>query len=95
MARQQFKKATLVAGIRYERTKVTYQSKDVIIDGAGDLQSIIPVSGSSHYDFILPQANLRYQLGKNTNLRAAAGFSYARPNFSEIVPARRSTRKTR
>lgn len=87
MARQQFNKATLVAGVRYEKTKVTYNSKDVVIDGAGDLQQIIPVQGSSDYDFILPQASLRYQLTPNTNLRAAATFSYARPNFSEIIPA--------
>lgn len=87
MARQQFKKATLVAGVRYEKTKVSYHSNDVIIDGAGDLQDIIPVAGSNDYDFILPQASLRYQLSPNTNLRAAATFSYARPNFSEIIPA--------
>lgn len=87
MVRQQFKKATWVAGIRYERTHVSYQSKDVIIDGAGDLQDIVPVSGESNYAFILPQASLRYQLGTNTNLRASAAFSYARPNFSEIIPA--------
>lgn len=87
MARQQFKKATLVAGVRYERTKVSYNSKDVVIDGAGDLQAIIPVAGTSNYDFILPQASLRYQLSPFTNLRAATTFSYARPNFSEIIPA--------
>lgn len=87
MARQQFKKAILVAGIRWEHTSVSYRSKDVVIDGAGDLQEIIPVSGSSNYDYFLPQANIRYQLSPNTNLRAAAGFSYARPNFSEIIPA--------
>lgn len=87
MARQQFKKFILIAGVRYERTNVSYQSKDVIIDGVGDLQSIVPVTGSSNYDFILPQATLRYQLSQWTNLRAAATFSYARPNFSEIIPA--------
>jgi TonB-dependent receptor len=87
MARQQFRKATLIAGVRYEKTKVRYQSKDVVINGEGDLEEIVPVSGSSNYDFILPQASLRYQLGRNTNLRVAAAFSYARPNFSEIIPA--------
>jgi TonB-dependent receptor len=87
MARQQFKKFMLLAGARYERTKVSYQSKDVIINGAGDLADIVPVSGSSTYDYFLPQVSLRYQLSPNTNLRAATTFSYARPNFSEIIPA--------
>lgn len=87
MARQQFKNFMVLAGLRYEKTKVSYNSKDVIIDGAGDLQDIVPVTGSSNYDFLLPQASIRYQLSRFTNLRAAATFSYARPNFSEIIPA--------
>lgn len=87
MARHQFKRLMLLAGLRYEQTAVEYNSKDVIIDGAGDLQEILPVSGSSNYDFLLPQAQFRYELDKLTNLRGAATFSYARPNFSEIIPA--------
>ncbi|MDF2187604.1 TonB-dependent receptor [Paraflavitalea sp. CAU 1676] len=87
MARQQFNKLMVLGGVRYERTKVSYHSKDVVIDGAGDLQEIVPVTGSSSYDFLLPQASVRYQLSKFTNLRAAATFSYARPNFSEIIPS--------
>jgi TonB-dependent receptor len=93
MAKQQFKKLTVVAGLRYERTSVRYNSKDVVIDGAGDLQEIVPVSGSSNYDFLLPQANVRFQLSRFTNLRAAATFSYARPNFSEIIPAQEINRE--
>jgi TonB-dependent receptor len=93
MAKQQFKKLTVVAGLRYERTKVSYNSKDVVIDGAGDLQEIVPVSGSSNYDYLLPQANVRYQLSRFTNLRAAATVSYARPNFSEIIPAQEINRE--
>ncbi|NII23535.1 TonB-dependent receptor [Pseudoflavitalea sp. X16] len=87
MARQQFKHFMVLAGLRYEKTKVSYNSKDVIIDGVGDLQDIVPVTGSSNYDFLLPQASIRYQLSRFTNLRAAATFSYARPNFSEIIPS--------
>ena len=87
MARHQFKKLMVLGGVRYEKTNVKYNSQDVIIDGAGDLQAIVPVSGSSDYDFILPQFQMRYELGKYANLRAAATYSYARPNFSEIIPA--------
>jgi len=87
MARHQFKKLMILGGVRYERTTVKYNSKDVIIDGAGDLDGIVPVSGSSNYDFVLPQFQARYELGKFTNIRAAATYSYARPNFSEIIPA--------
>jgi TonB-dependent receptor len=87
MARQQWKRLMVLAGVRYEKTRVKYNSQDVVIDAAGDLQSILPVSGTNDYDFILPQAQFRYELNRFTNLRGAATFSYARPNFGEIVPA--------
>jgi TonB-dependent receptor len=93
MARHQLKKVLLVGGLRYERTNVKYNSKDVVIDPAGDLQEIIPVSGSSNYDFLLPQVQARFELGKMTNLRASATYSYARPNFSEIIPAQEINRE--
>jgi TonB-dependent receptor len=87
MIKHQFKKLMLLGGVRYEKTNVSYQSRDVVIDAAGDLSAIVPVSGQSSYDFVLPQAQLRYAVNKNTNIRAAATLSYARPNFSEIIPA--------
>jgi TonB-dependent receptor len=87
MARHQFKKLMLLGGLRYERTKVNYSSKDVIINAAGDLEEIIPVNGGTTYDFLLPQAQIRYEINPYTNFRSAATYSYARPNFSEIIPA--------
>ncbi|MBC7851150.1 MAG: TonB-dependent receptor [Chitinophagaceae bacterium] len=87
MAKQEFRRWLLIGGFRYERTTVDYQSKDVVIDGGGDLQQIIPVSGKRNYEFFLPQLNVRYRINKMTNIRGAATFSYARPNFGEIIPA--------
>ncbi len=87
MAKQQWKRLMVVGGVRYERTNVNYNSKDVIVNGAGDLESILPVTGKSDYDFILPQAQFRYELNRFTNLRGSAAFSYARPNFGEIIPS--------
>ncbi|MBC7933807.1 MAG: TonB-dependent receptor [Rhizobacter sp.] len=87
MVKHDFKKLMLLGGVRYEKTDVSYQSKDVLIDAAGDLSAILPVSGKSSYDFILPQAQMRYAVSKHTNIRAALTWSYARPNFSEIIPS--------
>ncbi|AEV33492.1 TonB-dependent receptor [Owenweeksia hongkongensis DSM 17368] len=87
MARQQFNKLTVLGGVRYERTEVEYKSNDVVIDAAGDLEAIIPQDGGTDYDYILPQLHFKYALDYYTNIRAAATFSYARPNFSQIVPA--------
>lgn len=93
MAKQQFNKLMVLGGLRYERTKVSYNSSDVIIDENGDLDQIMPISGSSNYDFILPQLHLKYELNPLSNLRAALTWSYARPNFAEIIPAQEINRE--
>lgn len=87
MARQQFNKLTVLGGVRYERTEVKYKSSDVLISPSGDLEAILPQDGGTDYDYILPQLHFKYALNYYTNLRAAATFSYARPNFSQIVPS--------
>ncbi|MCC8409282.1 TonB-dependent receptor [Mucilaginibacter sp. UR6-1] len=95
MGRQQINKLMVLGGVRYERTKVGYNSKDVIIAANGDLEAIRPVTGSSVYDFVLPQLHLKYELDKFSNLRAAVTYSYARPNFSEIIPSQEINREDR
>ncbi len=93
MGRQQFRKLMLLGGVRYERTKVNYRSNDVVIGENGDLEAIVPISGSSSYDFVLPQLHAKYELSPLSNLRAAITWSYARPNFSEIIPAQEINRE--
>jgi len=93
MGRQQFKKLMILGGLRYERTRVNYRSNDVVIAENGDLEAIVPVSGKSSYDFVLPQLHAKYELTPLSNLRAALTWSYARPNFSEIIPAQEINRE--
>lgn len=95
MGRQQINKLMVLGGVRYERTKAGYDSKDVIIAANGDLEAIRPVTGTSVYDFVLPQLHLKYELDKFSNLRAAVTYSYARPNFSEIIPSQEVNREDR
>lgn len=83
----QFNKLQVVAGFRYERTDVSYEYNTVVFDDEGDLDEIIPETGETSYDFILPQLNMKYALSNLTNIRAAATMSYARPNFESIVPS--------
>jgi len=82
MTKLQWNKLMLLGGVRYENTKVKYNSSYVINES-----DIIPASGGTDYGFLLPQVHARYQINENTNLRAALTRSYARPNFSDIVPA--------
>ncbi len=87
MARQEFSNWMLLGGLRYEYTNTQYNSEDVVIAPNGDLEAIVPVSGGTSYGYLLPQLHLKYSPGANTNIRAAATYSYARPNFGEIIPA--------
>jgi TonB-dependent receptor len=87
MTRQTINRLLLAGGVRYEYSEVNYESSDVVIAPDGELRAIVPVKGGTHYGFILPQVQARYALSKQANLRAALTWSYARPNFSEIIPA--------
>ncbi len=82
MSKIQLKKLMLLGGFRYEHTKVEYQSFNVLNE-----TEIIPEEGGTEYSFLLPQLHARYQINDNTNLRAAITRTYARPNFSDIIPA--------
>ena len=82
MTKIQMNKLMVLGGLRYERTKVEYQSFNVLNES-----EIIPEDGGTDYDFFLPQLHIRYQVNSNLNLRAAVTRTYSRPNFSDIIPA--------
>lgn len=87
MAKLQFNKLMLLAGFRYENTKVEYANSTVVYGFDGDLEEIVPEEGGTDYGFFLPQVHVKYQLGDNTNIRAAFTQSYSRPNFESIIPS--------
>jgi TonB-dependent receptor len=87
MAKIQFSRLMVLAGVRYENTKVDYTYNTVVYDFNDDLDEIVSEEGGTEYNFILPQLHARYQLNEQTNFRAALTRSYARPNFNDIVPA--------
>ena len=82
MTKIQMNKLLLLGGFRYEHTKVQYRSFNVLNES-----EIIPESGGTDYSFFLPQLHARYQIDNSMNLRAAITRTYARPNFSDIIPA--------
>jgi TonB-dependent receptor len=82
MTRLQWNKFMVLCGVRVEQTKVEYKSKNVVNE-----TEIIPTEGGTDYTLVLPQLHVRYKLAEDANLRAAITRSYARPNFSDIVPA--------
>jgi TonB-dependent receptor len=71
-------KLQLIAGIRTEYTNQGYTLK-FTTEGARN-------EGSQEYVDILPSANIKYLIQKNTNLRLSYSKAINRPSFFEIVP---------
>ncbi|MEK1906448.1 MAG: TonB-dependent receptor [Pseudomonas sp.] len=70
----------IIAGMRYEGTE--FEAKGTGIRD-GDYESI---EASNDYHHWLPGLHARYQLDKNTQLRAAITNSVVRPTFGQLAP---------
>jgi TonB-dependent receptor len=77
---------TLVPGVRYEDTSISYHGKELVFDEDGDLAGTTPTAGENGYGMVLPSIHLRYRIAETTNLRAAATRTLARPNYYDLVP---------
>lgn len=82
-----FGKFSLQTGVRFEATADDYRANQVNLNN-GVYQSTTAVPGTSSYVDVLPSVQLQYRVEKNTNVRATFGMGIARPNFSDIVPAK-------
>ncbi|WP_252275599.1 TonB-dependent receptor [Pseudomonas subflava] len=70
----------IIAGVRYEGTE--FKAKGTGIRD-GDYEGI---EASNDYHHWLPGLHARYQLDKNTQVRAAVTHSVVRPTFSQLAP---------
>lgn len=84
----------MIPGVRVEATGLDYVGTEVSFDTAGGYTGAAPVSGDGRYLNVLPGINLRYTLSENTNVRAAATRSLARPDFGAVAPYREVDRET-
>lgn len=92
MIRHNIGKLMVIAGARFERTDVTRnQSFAVILDG-NRFVGIDTLNNSRVQDFFLPQLQLKYSITPNLNLRAAISYTYARPNYVDVIPSREEDR---
>jgi TonB-dependent receptor len=78
-------KFLLLAGVRLEKTDLSYQGYEFDADDETSNQTD-EVSGS--YTNILPGLHLKYNLDNTTVLRAAWTNTLARPNYFSLVPYR-------
>lgn len=89
MFRHDIQRLSIIGGLRYEHTLVNNQGvkAGVIYQGNGMLY-YDSIFDKRQQNFLLPQLQLRYALDERTNVRAAATYSYTRPNFDDIIPYR-------
>lgn len=88
MAQQHIGKLMVLGGLRYEQTDITYQGNTITKISSGYFDSLYSNYDSRTQAFWLPNIQFKYTLNKGTNIRAALTYSYARPNFDEVIPYR-------
>lgn len=76
----------LLAGVRDEITRTSYDGIELVYDNNGDFINSQPTSKTNTYNNIFPNVQLRYQLSPRTNLRLAFTSSIARPNYFDLAP---------
>ncbi len=93
MIRHDFDKLMVIAGLRYERTDVLQNDGFGVILNGNRFIGIDTIQNSRVQDFLLPQLQLKYQLTPNVNVRAALTYTYARPNYVDVIPSREEDRR--
>lgn len=93
MVRHDINKLMLIGGVRYEQTDIEYTTQNAWLELHRDsanrgLLKMQEISANRTIPFILPQVQVRYALNERSNLRAAATYTYSRPNFDDILPYR-------
>lgn len=86
MTRFNIDKLEVTAGVRYEQTGFDYKGNELILDEDGAYVRTNPVNTNKMFDGFFPSLNLRYALTPQTNVRAAATRSLARPGYYDLVP---------
>lgn len=86
MVNYNYKKFNMVGGLRYEYTRVDYDASTVLKNKRGYYDTIIPVNDQREHSFLLPQFQVKYSPIDRLNIRGAITYSFARPNFEDVIP---------
>ncbi len=87
MIKHDWNKLMILGGLRYERTDIDYEGTRILTRN-GSYRAQETLTDQRTHEFFLPQVQLKYSLNKNTNFRAALTYTYARPNFEDVLPYR-------
>jgi TonB-dependent receptor len=86
MSNVYFGNFTLLLGVRDELTVSNYLGNEIHYDSEGNYTGYDKLEDSKTFNHILPNIQLKYDFGKNTQLRAAVTKAIARPSYFDIVP---------
>jgi|GEM_PF-502803 len=94
MVRHNFNDLMVLGGVRYERTDIGYQGNQIFKIPSGFFQRQDTIIDNRTIEFWLPNLQFRYSLTPDLNIRAAITYSYARPNFRDVIPYRVQNERT-
>ncbi len=80
----QWDKLTMIAGVRYERTKTRGEA----VEYDDETGAITPLVAGRNYSNVLPSLHFRYEAGRNGVLRASYSTALNRPDFMHTAPYR-------
>ena len=92
MFRHNIGRLMVLGGLRFERTDVNRNQGFGVALNGNQFVGIDTLDNSRTQDFWLPQIQFKYALNPNVNVRAALTYTYARPNYVDIIPAREQDR---
>ena len=78
----------VLAGVRYERTDISYRGFQVVKTSSGYFESMDTIQDQRVIAYLLPNLQFKYRVNDQLNIRAAATYTYARPNFRDVIPYR-------
>jgi len=86
MAVLDFYRFRILAGARIEHTRNYYDGREGIIGVEGRYVGSNDVESRSDYTHLFPNAQITFNVGAMTNIRAAYSRSIGRPSFSQLSP---------
>lgn len=78
----------MIAGIRNEYTSLHIHSNRIHTDANGSV--VEPVKENNDYNALLPMVHLKYSPLSQLNIRAAFTRTFARANFTDLIPNERT-----
>ncbi len=94
MATHHIDRLMILGGLRFERTNITYEGYQIFKSSSGYFTDLDTVTDQRIQDFLLPNLQFKYTVNRNFNIRAAITYSYARPNFRDVIPYRIQNERT-